>query len=270
MKKPLLTGLVLVIFCLCTACSAKAPSYKQVESAGYDEAAVESSSKSAGDFETVPLGRKLIKTGYAEFQTADLKKERAHIDALIKKYGAYISSENEQAYGRRLTQELFIRIPQEKFDLFLTEMLSGIKRLDSKSVNIEDVTEEFIDITARLNVKKATEARYVQLLSQAKTVKDILDIENQIQALRAEIEAAEGRLKYLENSVKYGTLNVRIYEEDAAAVLTAPSFWEKIRAALKGGIKMTERIFIDLLYIWPLIILLAAAVFFFRWKRRAK
>ena len=155
--------------------------------------------------------------------------------------------------------------------MFLTELLGGIKRIDNKNITIEDVTEEFIDITARLNVKKAAENRYLQLLTQAKTIKDILEIENQIQALRSEIESIEGRLKYLENSVHYSSLTVRMYEEDTSAVvLTYPSFVEKIFEALRGSIEILESLFIGLIYLWPFVILAVLGVVFFVRKAKKK
>ncbi len=231
----------------------------------------DSFSESSGSFTGLPLERKLIKTGDIEFKTADLKEERSAIDRLIKKHNAYIQSENEQAYGRRVVHELSIRIPKDKFDMFLTELLGGIKRIDNKNITIEDVTEEFIDITARLNVKKAAENRYLQLLTQAKTIKDILEIENQIQALRSEIESIEGRLKYLENSVHYSSLTVRMYEEDTSAVvLTYPSFVEKIFEALRGSIEILESLFIGLIYLWPFVILAVLGVVFFVRKAKKK
>ena len=72
--------------------------------------------------------------------------------------------------------------------------------MQRKNVSVQDVTEEYLDIEARLKTKKEVEARYIEILkSKTKTVEDVLKAEEQIRIIREEIEAREGRLNYLKN-----------------------------------------------------------------------
>ena len=66
---------------------------------------------------------------------------------------------------------------------------------------------------------RKTEQGYLRLLNQAKMIKYILDIQNQLQDLRSDIEAIEGRLRYLQNSVNFSTLHISMYQqiEDTSA-----------------------------------------------------
>ena len=165
------------------------------------------------------LERQLIKEGSLDFETSDIMETRQHIETLVQKYKAYISQEDERTTASRIYQDITVRIPKTHFDSFLSELSGDIKKFDNKSVTVQDVTEEFVDITARLAVKKETEQGYLRLLNQAKTIKDILDIQNQLQDLRSDIEAIEGRLRYLQNSVNFSTLHISMYQqiEDTSA-----------------------------------------------------
>jgi len=80
------------------------------------------------------------------------------------------------------------------------------------------VTEEFIDIQARIKTKKELENRYKELLAKANTVEELLSIEKELGTLRTEIESIEGRLKYLQDRVSLSSLTIEYYE------LTTSSF----------------------------------------------
>lgn len=211
--------------------------------------------------------KKLIKTGSIRFESFNIKETRKHIETILQKYNAYIHFENEFKSDKILHQHLTIKIPKDNFENFLTELTDGIKKLDEKTVSITDVTEEFIDINARLKIKKQTEAGYLKLLSQAKNVKDILDIQNQIQLLRSDIESIEGRLRYLENAVSFSTLDVRIYRqlENSHKV---NSFFKDVWEAMKTGVGIFLDVFIALLHIWVFILIFVVIFLFFILKTK--
>ena len=285
MKKIFWMSICLILACF--GCSKKAVSNE----ASYDETYMEeetsqveykamASARTRSANQDVPtdlssqqLSRKLIKTGNINFETEDIKKSRVLIDSLITKYGAYINNENENSYEKRLEQYLVVKIPKDVFDEFINELVSGVKHINSKHVDIQDVTEEFIDITARLKVKKDAEQTYLRLLDTAKNVRDVLDIQNQIQGIRSEIESIEGRLRYLEYSVNYSTLNILMYQAIANGNITpSVSFFAEVFSSLKDGFNMFLNVIVAILNFWVFIILLVGIVFLIRWKffRRKK
>ena len=217
------------------------------------------------------LERQLIKEGSINFETHDIAETRQHIESLVQKYGAYISQEDERATAFRIYQNMSIRIPKAHFDVFVTELSGGVKKIDEKSITVQDVTEEFIDNTARLAVKKETEQGYLRLLNQAKTIKDILDIQNELQDIRSDIESIEGRLRYLKNSVNFSTLHISMYQQIEAASETGSVFMP-IWDAIKGGVQAFAAVCIALLYGWVFIALgIAAMIIILRsGKRRRK
>ena len=225
-------------------------------------------SKSVGRSEVdASIERRLIKNGYISFETTDIKTSRSMLGTLITKYEAYISSEDESSSNSRIEINLTVKIPKDNFDSFLAEIENAEKGISSKNIDIQDVTEEFVDITARLAVKKETEQTYLRLLSTAKTVRDVLDIQDQIQNLRSEIEGIEGRLKYLEKAVAYSTLNMRMYQFVAKANYLPPrvSFFRRAFASLKQGINIFAEVIIAVLNVWLFIFIAVIIGLFVRW-----
>ena len=216
------------------------------------------------------LERQLIKEGTINFETHDIAETRRHIESLVQKYGAYISQEDERASSSRIYQNMTVRIPKVHFDVFVTELSGGVKKIDEKSITVQDVTEEFIDSTARLAVKKETEQGYLRLLNQAKTIKDILDIQNELQDIRSDIESIEGRLRYLKNSVNFSTLHISMYQQIEAASETG-SFFMPVWDAIKGRVQAFAAVCIALLYGWVFIALgIAAMIIILRLRKRRR
>ena len=216
------------------------------------------------------LDRQLIKEGSINFETHDIAETRQHIESLVQKYGAYISQEDERASSSRIYQNMTVRIPKTHFDVFVTELSGSVKKIDEKSITVQDVTEEFIDNTARLAVKKETEQGYLRLLNQAKTIKDILDIQNELQDIRSDIESIEGRLRYLKNSVNFSMLHISMYQQIEAASET-DSLFMPVWDAIKGGVQAFATVCIALLYGWVFIALgIAAMLIILRLRKRRR
>lgn len=158
--------------------------------------------------------RKLIKDANLRFRTNDNQETYSLINNSLKDFGAYISEENTFNYSDRTGFDLTIRVPAERFDMFLDFIVANvdIKKLNNKSIHIKDVTEEFIDIQARIKIKKESEQKLTDLLKNAKNLSETLEIQKQLTDLRADIESSEGRLKYLTEQVNYSTVRISFYE----------------------------------------------------------
>lgn len=211
--------------------------------------------------------RKLIKNGTLSFETNDIEKTRKEIEKLYQEFNGYVASENHFNYGERLTHEQEIRVPSKNFDPFVQKLeLLGTK-VENKNISTQDVTEEFIDVEARLKTKKDLEARYLELLKFAKKVDEMLSIENQIGNVRGEIESMEGRLNYLKNQVAFSTIKISYYE------LTGMDFGfaSKFVHSLKNGWDNLLTFLIAIVNVWPFFILVSASVFLFaRYRKRLR
>ena len=175
--------------------------------------------------------RKLIKNGDVSFKTKSIVETKKQIQAVLTTYEGYIAKENAFDYSHNPSEELVVRVPAKHFDIFLSKVLEGVAEVDSKHIDIQDVSEEFVDIEARLKNKKQLEAKYQELLAKATNMNDILSIEREISSIREEIESTEGRLRYLSNQVGYSTLRINYYEHRPSGF----NFGGKMGEALQNG-----------------------------------
>ncbi|HWY12024.1 MAG TPA: DUF4349 domain-containing protein [Bacteroidia bacterium] len=207
------------------------------------------------------IEKKLIKNGEVGFQVNDLTATKHKIEIALKTSGGYIAKENSYDYSNNPTDELIVRVPAKDFDRFLAEVLTGVEKIDYKRVDIEDVTEQFVDIEARLRSKRQLETKYAELLTKATNMEDILKIQKEMEIIREEIESAEGRLKYLSNQVGYSTLKITYYEHTS----TGFNFGGKMGNALKDGSTGFLWFLIFMVQLWPLWLISGLVWWFIIW-----
>ncbi len=209
--------------------------------------------------------QKLIKESYLSYETEDMDQSYTSLATIISKYNGYIQDDNESKGYQRVSRQIVVRLPSENFQNAIDDISKDVPFFDTKRINSRDVTEEFIDLSARLKAKQTLEKRYLELLSKAKNVKEILEIERELSTIREEIEAKQGRLKYLENKVSLSTLTINFYKTTAESRVTQ-SYGSKMWKAVKSGFNGLSTFFLSLLHIWPLILIFTAVFVFI--KRR--
>jgi len=210
--------------------------------------------------------RKLIKDGTVEFETESISSTRKIVLKAVDNYNGYISSDHEYKSHDQTSNTIIIRVPAKDFDNLLNEATSGIDKFERKEINIKDVTEEFLDIQARLKTKKELENRFLDLLKQAKTISEILEIEKKVGELRSDIESIEGRLKYLKNQVSLSTLTITFYESHP----NETKFGKKLKEGFGSGWDNLIWFFVFLANIWPFILIGLGLIIGIRIYRRRK
>ncbi len=215
----------------------------------------------------------LIKTGNMEVKTDEPKAARLQVKALVDKLGGYLTSDelSEDDYG--LSVSLTVRVPGEKFDA-LFEGVSGLEdsKVESSSVNIQDVSEEYVDVATRLKTKRQVLEKYEGFLRSAKNIKEVLDVEGEIRVLQEEIESAEGRLRFLQDRVRFGTLTIRLFKTYPYSYEPASddSFGDRVQQSLEWGWKGVKAFLLAVLTLWPLWIVGGAVWWFIRRAIRRK
>ncbi|TDE55218.1 DUF4349 domain-containing protein [Flavobacterium sp. GT3P67] len=216
------------------------------------------------------IEQKIIKEGSLRFQTNDLTATYNQIQNAAKSHNATIQNDTEGKDYESVFRKLIIRVPSKNFDLFLKDISKGVAYFDNKEISSQDVTAEFIDIDARLKAKKVLENRYLELLKKANKVTEMLEIEKQLSSIREEIEAKEGQLNYMQNRVSFSTITVEFYKSIAEESGVTASYGMKIWTAIKSGFNSMSSLFINLLSIWPFIIILFAIGYFIRKRFKTK
>jgi hypothetical protein len=142
--------------------------------------------------------------------------------------------------------------------------------MDRSDISSQDVTEEFVDIEARLKAKREVRDRYIEVLkTKTGTVKDIIEAEEAIRVITEEIEAKEGRLRYLNDRVDLSTVTLTMYEK--VKYVGEPERFEKdysddVSESFGDGWKVVKAIFLGFVTIWP--ILLIGLIALLVWKRK--
>ncbi len=248
MKQLLNIQVILFILLICSCKSQQdqggiAPGDAAVEMVGQTEV---SNDRSAA----LPI-RKVIKQGDITFETDNAKLTREMISKHLTEYKGYVASDNVYVQDDRVEHRITVKVPSNKFEALVDKIAESARKLDSKNINAQDVTEEFIDNESRIKTKKELENRYKELLKKANNVQEILAIEKEIGTLRTEIEALEGRLKYLNDNVDFSSLSIIFYERSA----TSNGFGWKVGQALNDGWTYTIGFVIGLISLWPFILI---------------
>ena len=215
--------------------------------------------------------RKLIKNGSMTLVVDNLEQTRSEVLNLIEKHGGYCANEQYSSWEHSSAYNLTVRIPCGNFDSFVADVEAGKGKIESKSMYINDVTAEYIDLETRLDTKRSYLKRYKELLKSAKSVQEIVSIEDKIRSLEEEIDSTVGQLKYLSNQVDYSTLHLNIRHDDANYdphhpehnQSVAQRLWQSLQSGFRG---LVDFVFF-LVRIWPAWLIAALVLWL---MRRAK
>jgi hypothetical protein len=161
-----------------------------------------------------PAGAMLVRHGVASVEVKTLDDAVARIRQAAAQYGGFVantairSGKDEQ---RSATLEL--RVPSAQFDA-MVGALGQLGKVESVSVNAEDVAEEYVDLGARLANARRVEARLVELLAtRTGKLSDVLTVEQELARVRQESERYDARIHWLERRVSLSSLDVSIHEK---------------------------------------------------------
>ncbi|MDQ8011179.1 MAG: DUF4349 domain-containing protein [Flavobacterium nitrogenifigens] len=261
-----------VFFFIISACSkSEASSEAKAENLAVTMAQITPAYKSAG-LALPDVPKKIIKNASIKFETDDLEKTFQQIQNAIKANQGSILNDSEGKDYNTLYRNITVKVPSQNFDSFIIAISKGVSFFERKDISATDVTAQYIDLTSRLKTKKKLEERYIEILQKATKVSEILEIEKQISAIREEIEAKEGELKYLENQVSLSTVTIEFYKTIAQKEGVKISYGSKLWTAVKSGFFSLSDFLISLISVWPFVILFVVFAYFIRkrLKRRKK
>ena len=212
-----------------------------------------------GSASSIPKAqRKVIYSGSMSLQVKDLDETHKKVVAKVDDMKGYISEDVvDNSYGYQ-NNRMTIRVPKEQFYPMVSWLEENALYVESKQLNANDVTEEFVDLSARLKNEKEAEETYREILKSAKSISEVLEVQRYINNIREEIEATEGRLKYLSDQTSYSTLTLSFYEDKEVMHGRPKSFGEKVAERLGYGWEGLLNFILGILTVWPLWLFLAA------------
>ena len=220
--------------------------------------------------EVAAPSRLLIYHADLRLKVPNLPRASASLDSLVRRNQGFLSAATETRADNEWRQFMTIRVRPARFHTLLA-VLGGLGTVEEKKLTTDDVTAQHADIAARLATKRAVEKRYVELLSRARKISEILEIEGKIGEVREEIESTESRLKTLDDEVGYSTISLACYQVLPQPVPEAPvvSFASRVVESFYTGWTLLMGLFIGLVAIWPLWLLAPAAWWWLRrWRKR--
>ena len=222
------------------------------------------------DVDQVVNKKKIIKDGQLGLRVQELERTKLFVDTLLKNINGYYANESFVNTDWESSYNLKIRIPSSAFELFISEIETGDGEILYKEIQARDVTDQFIDLEIRLENKRNYLKRYNDLLKQAKSVKEILEIEEKIRGLEEEIESTTGRLKYLVDLVDFSTLDLTISKRNDFKYnpTIRDNFLERLKQSLSKGWFGFIDLLLFMIKIWPIWIILV--MLFFIWRKFKK
>ena len=217
--------------------------------------------------------RMIIRTGDMSLVVNDVMLARDEIAQLAVNLNGYVVSSRIWGEEEEMRGQISIRVPDEQFESCLAKLRELAIRVESESTDSQDVTEEYIDLVARLKNAEATESQYLALLDRATDVEDILKIYDSLSRVRSEIEQIKGRMQYLERTSSMSLISVRL-EPEASAKPLARAGWsvlEEFKSAIRGIVIFGQwlgTVVIWLIIFVPLWVVIAGGIYY--WRRRRK
>ncbi len=224
--------------------------------------------------------RKLIKTVNMSAETREFDKFIANVTDKINSLGGYaqstdITGNSYDSYSER-SAYIVARIPANKLDFFVSDVAEH-SNITSKNESAEDVTLQYADTEAHRDSLKIEQERLNQLLEQADTLENIIELENRLTEVRYEIESYESRLRTMNNQVVFSTVNLNVrevkeytpepVEEKSFAQRLAEGFldscseaWETIQDFIIGFVSLLPMLFVLLIILAIIFVIIFGIV----------
>lgn len=297
MKRVFIWGLLILVLLL-SACSSSSsqedagssqksadmavPENLQMEEKAEMESNVdEGMEETAATTEVKATNRMVIYNAELHLEVKDFNKAQTTIERLVNEMAGYIvQAEIYDSQEGHMDGVITVRIPQEKFQLFLKKAEDISVKLHSRNISGQDVTEEYVDLEARIKSKRAVEERLLAFMKEAKETKDLLQISADLERVQVEIESLEGRMKYLENQTSLSTVTLTLFEnkvEIPGIEKEELNTWEKTKKQFMDSINFLLAAFSGFLVfllgnspIFLLLVIIGLIVWYFGKKIRRK
>jgi Domain of unknown function (DUF4349) len=164
--------------------------------------------------DSAPTDRKIVRNAELNLESDSPEQAQQKITSLAESKGGFVvESQQSSSDTKVMTNDVVtmtVRVPSVKFLETLDEIRNTGSRVIVETIKGTDVTEEFIDIEARLKAQKALEQQFVEIMKRANTVDDALSVQRQLADVRSEIEKVEGRRRFLENQSSLSTIKIKL------------------------------------------------------------
>lgn len=265
MKSPIILLLVLLSFTLSCSRAGQAPPAGTAQSAPVqsDAEPKEAGKSTASSFslhadkasydvkaDMPAVDRKIIRNADITIEVDSTSEAQHRVTSIAEARGGFVvTSESKQRQSadpaQRATDfKLVVRVPEDQFGVALDEIKKLATNVPEEKATGQDVTEEFIDLEARIKTQKALEDQFLAIMRQANKVEDALEVQRQIAEVRTEIESLEGRKRFIENRSSLATITVNIQAPTPVLVTTPTGVGHSLREAVSESVELASGLLI--------------------------
>lgn len=177
----------------------------------------------AGEGRFAPIEQRIVKTGEITLEVENVAETLGRVRALAAELNGYVGGSQAGTLEDRAT--LTLRIPASAFDTALARLHELDAEVVAEATREQDVTNQVVDLAARIENLRASEASYRELVARAERVEDILAVQSRLDAVRGEIEQLQAQLDALEGQAALSTLTVTLVPR-AELVVTQAETWD--------------------------------------------
>ena len=223
--------------------------------------------------------RKIIRNADITMEVESTTDAQHNVTTIAESHGGFVVTseakqrENIDPSKRTVDIKLVARIPADRFGVALDEIKKLAGNLPEANVNGQDVTEDFIDLEARIKTQKALELQFLDIMKQADSVQEALEVQRQIADVRTDIEKLEGRKRFLENRSSLSTITVNIRAPKVITV-NPTGVGHTLRDAVSDSLETATGMFVffvrTLIVMMPILIFVGLPAFLvlrYAWRR---
>jgi hypothetical protein len=174
------------------------------------------------------IPRKLLRTVDLQLEVKDSVDVAKRVEALVNGMGGYVSSSNAQRQGELFVYSLTLRVPADRFAQVLNSLRSFAVRVNREHQQVEDVTDQYIDLDAHRRTLTATETELQGLLAESRQkgrkADEIMEIYRQLTEIRTQIEQIQTQLSSYDKLAALSTINLELVPTEAARPVADPSW----------------------------------------------
>jgi hypothetical protein len=198
----------------------------------------------------------------------------ADVRALVEDQGGYIAGTDAQANpvndqpSQIRTGVISFMVPAAHFDAAI-DALAKVGKVENEHISGTDVSAQYVDLRARLANAEAQRNAMLALLAQARTISDIIAVQNQIGQITGQIEQLKGQIQYLDDNTSYSSVSVTLTESGAPAPSTPSDSWgfaTALNEAAHNFVTTINYVVSALGALGPLVIV--AGLGYLVWRRR--
>jgi uncharacterized protein DUF4349 len=247
---------------------------RSAQAAPADQAGKAGSADAASQVRLVDLGNRIVRTA-----NVDLEVGKGRLNATINQAtdvvrrakGIYVGSSTSVPSGEPASGQVTFRVPVDAFEPVLRE-LKGLGTYRGEKSSTDDVTNQYVDLNGQLAAWRAQERVYLRLLDRAKSVTDVIAVQNQLQQVQSNIERLQGQLNYLEDQSSFSTIVLQLSEPGAAGPAGEPTgrLARAWATAVNGLGVMAAAVLVAVVWLTPLVVVAGLVLFGLRVLRRPR